>query len=352
MLCLRLQNPAPLPAAGHLREIDELKGWAMLLVIIYHTAGMFGFNNWLHGEVGVDIFLIVSGFTLARSSRTLTWQEFLKRRILRIFPAYWLALALFLVLGVYFFGAHRSATNIILHVLGLHAFGKGEYFSDINDSFWFISLILTMYVVFLLLRKHLADLSLVIGTGLLLTTAACWAYAQDRHAGGLSQFAMRIPSFFIGLIIAQLTGPEESKLALSPILGAGLLAITYLGWTRSLIPFYAVAGPAMTAAFLVVRRNLLNHPDGRFLLASLALMGVYSYEIFLFHQPFVRDYNRLILARWFNALEPSNAQLAAGVAVGLLVTFALSFVVHQTTHRLFSHKIARPAALPRDVALS
>ncbi len=86
----------------------------MLLVILYHTGGIFGWGNWLHGETGVDVFLIVSGFTLARNSRDLPWRDFVKRRLLRIYPAYWLALAFFLLLNRYYFSAHYSTANIVL----------------------------------------------------------------------------------------------------------------------------------------------------------------------------------------------------------------------------------------------
>ena len=37
MAGITLQNPAPLPAGSRIREVDELKGWAMLLVLLYHS---------------------------------------------------------------------------------------------------------------------------------------------------------------------------------------------------------------------------------------------------------------------------------------------------------------------------
>jgi peptidoglycan/LPS O-acetylase OafA/YrhL len=346
MLSLRLENPAPLAPGVRIREVDELKGWAMLMVLVYHTGGMFGLSNWLHGEVGVDVFLILSGFTLARGSRDISWQEFLKRRLLRIFPAYWMALALFLGLSVYYYGVHRSNANIVLHILGLHDFGAREFFSDINDSFWFISLILMLYVVFLPLRKKIDDLATLFGIGLLLTAFFLLFYIDLNHPGGIGHFAVRIPSFFIGIVAARFTSAKEITITLNPVLVAGLLVLAYLGCVRGIIPFYPVAGVAAIALFLQLRQSLVKHPDGRFLLSAMALMGVYSYEIFLFHQPLVRDYNRLFWNRTYSIVDPKPWQLAIGVVGALLLTFAISFVVHQLTNRLFSQRKPAPVSVP------
>lgn len=342
MLSLRLENPAPLAPGVRIREVDELKGCAILMVLTYHIGGVFDVRNWLHGEVGVDVFLVLSGFTLARSSRDISWGQFLKRRLLRIFPAYWVALALFLFLSAHFYGVYRTAPNIVLHVLGLHGFASPAFFGDINDSFWFISLILLLYLVFLAVRKRLDDVSSVLGIGLLLATFLVFVFLDLNHAGGVGHLSVRIPSFFIGLIAAQFLNSRETTFVLNPLLAAGLIVLAHMGCTRGIIPFYSVAAVAAMVLFLVVRQSLKKYPDGRFLLSALALLGTYSYEIFLFHQPLVRDYNRLFWNRCYGILNPTPAQLALGVMGGLLITFVLSFVVHQLINRLFS--LRKPAA--------
>ena len=72
--------------------LDELKGVAILLVVLYHAGGVLVWNNYLHGDLGVDIFVILSGLGLAMSSRYGGAREFLTRRLWRIMPAYWIAL--------------------------------------------------------------------------------------------------------------------------------------------------------------------------------------------------------------------------------------------------------------------
>lgn len=347
MPALRLINPAPLAFTGRMRELDELKGLAMVLVIIYHAGGVFGWQNWLHGEVGVDIFLIVSGFTLAQTSREMPWGTFLRRRLLRIFPAYWVALGFFILLARYFFETRFSGGNLVTHVLGVHGVALWDRgaFSAINDSFWFITLILLMYLVFLVQRKHLADPSRVLGTGLLLSAGAFWIYHEAQHHGGVSQLVMRIPAFFIGLVAAQLLTSDRTEFRVSPRLVFGLLAVAYVGWWRGFFWFYAFGGPAVIIAYLLARQSLLKHPDGRFLLGAFALIGVYSYEIFLFHQPLIRDYNRLFWSRALGIDQPNDLQLGLGILAGLAITCAISWALHRATNFIFAAN-AKPGTSP------
>jgi len=332
---MEILNPSPIHKGLRLELVDELKGFAMVLVLLYHIGGVLGWENWLHGEVGVDIFLIISGFTLVLTSRDIPVGTYLKRRLLRIFPSYWVALAFYVIMNDWFFGSNYSVTTIVLHVLGLHGFSRGVYFSDISDSFWFISMILAMYLVFLVVRARLADLSHILGFGMLLTVGAAMAYMAASHAGGLIQLAVRIPSFFIGLIAGQIWTSQKSNLKPSRLLVAGLIAITYLGWFKGIITFYAVAGLAMTAAFLLAAQYLKKAPEGRFLLAAFSFIGIYSYEIFLFHQPLMRDYNFYVFRVWIG-IEPSNGELAIGIICTLLLTLLISIILHKAVVAIFA----------------
>jgi peptidoglycan/LPS O-acetylase OafA/YrhL len=341
---MEILNPSPIHKGLRLKSVDELKGFAMVLVLLYHIGGVMRWDNWLHGEVGVDIFLILSGFTLVLTSRDIPVKEYLKRRLLRIFPSYWVAIAFFVIMNDRFFGSNYSATSIVLHALGLHGFSSGIYFSDISDSFWFISMILAMYVVFLFVRGRLADLSWMMGFGMLLTVAVCSAYIAADHTGGLIQLAVRIPSFFFGLLAGQVWTSPSSTLRPSGMLIAGLVAITYLGWSKGIITFYLVAAVAMTAAFLFAARNLSRAPEGRLVLGVFSFIGVYSYEIYLFHQLLMRDYNYYVYRVWLG-IEPGSGELMLGIACALLLTLVLSVVLHKAVAAMFASFRREPSAL-------
>jgi peptidoglycan/LPS O-acetylase OafA/YrhL len=350
MRSIRFTNPAPLVAGSRLVVLDQLKGYALLLVLIYHLGAIFGWPNRLHGEVGVDLFLVVSGFTLTLGAAQLPWRQFLYRRIVRIFPAYWAALALFAFLQAWVFKVAVTPTSLGLHAVGLHAFAPPAYFAEINDSFWFISLILGLYVIFLVLRKHFDDVAVVIGTGALVTTAAALIYLGFDHTGGLIQLAVRIPSFFVGIVAALLLARPEVTIGVSAPLCLGLAGLLMLGWTKGIIPYYAFAAVVMIVLFLFATRKASHLPEVRFALRGLAFLGVYSYEIFLFHQPLIRDYNRIAIERLRGGATPTTFELAIGVVVALAVTLLLSVAVHKLTVRLFA--LARPPAPPAEATVT
>lgn len=93
---------------SHLPALDGLRGLAILLVLLFHTFARpeVQHANWiiksfnqvsLFGWTGVDLFFVLSGFLITRillDAKTSTnfFKVFYMRRILRIFPLYYLSL--------------------------------------------------------------------------------------------------------------------------------------------------------------------------------------------------------------------------------------------------------------------
>ena len=65
-------------------DLQILRGIAVLLVLFYHL-NFVGFGN---GFLGVDLFLVLSGYLMANLAETTSPLEFYKRRISRLLPAY------------------------------------------------------------------------------------------------------------------------------------------------------------------------------------------------------------------------------------------------------------------------
>lgn len=74
--------------------IQYLRGIAALMVVAHHAtnqiAGVSDHVAFNFGPSGVDLFFVISGFIMVVTTSDLGPQEFMKRRILRVVPLYWL----------------------------------------------------------------------------------------------------------------------------------------------------------------------------------------------------------------------------------------------------------------------
>ena len=96
-------------AIPQIPELDGLRGLAIVLVLFFHLTGDspkdFGYLSavywaFAYGWAGVDLFFVLSGFLitgilLATKDSPEYFSTFYARRVLRIFPLYFLAVALF-----------------------------------------------------------------------------------------------------------------------------------------------------------------------------------------------------------------------------------------------------------------
>lgn len=84
-------------------DIDGIRALAILLVVLYHA----GFDVISGGFIGVDIFLVISGFLITSilyadiNSGDFSYREFYKRRVKRLLPAYMLV-SLFTTIATFY----------------------------------------------------------------------------------------------------------------------------------------------------------------------------------------------------------------------------------------------------------
>jgi peptidoglycan/LPS O-acetylase OafA/YrhL len=315
---LRISLPAP--ATGRLAVLDELKGVAILLVVLYHAGGVLSWPDRLHGEVGVDMFVILSGIGLALGTGTEAPVRFLVRRFWRIYPAYWVALSAFLLGDAFILGRHDTALDVALHYLGIHGWFGGGHAMSINDSFWFITLIVSLYLVYLPLRRFAArpDLTLFAGAVVSFTVSVILLRANQPEPFG--DISLRLPGFFVGLVGGRLL--KTGSLDISPTwaLGGAFLLIFYAPYTQGFIYTSTWVGLAVMVVYPLVIRGVLSAK----LRSVLAYLGVRSLEIFLIHQPLIREYNVKVLQVWFPTAVTSSWFLVIGMVVALVVTVELA----------------------------
>jgi peptidoglycan/LPS O-acetylase OafA/YrhL len=317
----------PAPVVGRIPLLDELKGLAILLIVLYHAGGVLIWSNYLHGDVGVDIFLLLSGAGLAFSAKPETFGGFMRRRLLRLMPVYWVVLTVYLVCNVHFLQLRYSALNVVTHYLGIHGFFGDAIGLAINDSFWFITTILGLYVAFWCLRPLLERPDRFLLAAGSISAAVALILFFTGQAGLMGHVGFRVPAFFLGMLAGHLFKTGRIQIPATAAAGLGLLLVAYVPYTRGITFYSAVVAVALICLYAWALRPRLS--DHSVPARTLAFVGRHSLEIFLIHQPLMREYNYYLHGRWLNVPSASPLSLVVGMALALVVTVMVSIELNR-----------------------
>jgi len=332
----------PAPVSGRIGVLDELKGVAILLIVLYHAGGVLAWADTLHLEVGVDMFVILSGIGLMLSSTKESAGRFLLRRFWRIYPPYWIILTSFLLADAHFLNLHFGTKDVVLHYLGIHAFFGDAYVMSINDSFWFISLIVLLYALFAPLRRLVGRPDLVVFIGSVASVGLALAYFYAGQPSVFGHLPLRIPGFFVGLLVGQLLKAGRLEVRLSWALGAALGILLYLPYVNGIIFASFWVGLGVMALYALLLRPAVPEV----LRGDLKFLGERSLEIFLIHQPLIRAYNIYAQQRMFPGRPVTPLSIGVGMVAGLAVTVLISHLLHSLLGRLPAPGRGRPPPGP------
>jgi peptidoglycan/LPS O-acetylase OafA/YrhL len=320
-------------SGARIPQLDELRGLALLMVVSYHSLGVLSSRNDLHGDIRVDVFLILSGFSLCIAPAPEgTWQ-FARRRLWRLVPSYWMALLLFLVGGHYVLRQDWGAGDIASHFLGVHGLllNRPAYFLSINDSFWYVSILLLVYPAYYATRKVTSAVRLV-ALGAAGAVALALLYKLSRHDIGLWHVPLRFFSFFLGAAAARLLQFPRAAIHVSAWEVAALLALCFSAFRGLVVLAYPAAALGVCVLYCVLRGAWAGPRAGRAATGALAVVGSLSYELYLLHQPLMRDYAGHFI-RVFSG-TPGTANLVLGLVLGFAVCAALSVALRAASRRL------------------
>ena len=144
-VALDVQVEQPVGTPRQFPCFDGLRAIAVVLVLLLHTAWISGFTlrsslgiYTARLEIGVSIFFLISGFLLYRpfvlshltGERSPNTRRFWQRRLLRIVPAYWLALTV-LTYGFHLVSLGPGWQGVVSHYLFLQIYFPTQVFSGI-----------------------------------------------------------------------------------------------------------------------------------------------------------------------------------------------------------------------------
>jgi exopolysaccharide production protein ExoZ len=305
---------------NRLYGIQYLRALAALAVVVFHAAERTG-GHFAIGAAGVDVFFVISGFIMWVIShrRPTTPARFMRDRLERIAPVYWIAtgvmvagglaglfpnmkLTLGHVFGSMFFVPHRSPSN-------------GEIWPVLVQG-WTLNYEMFFYAVFagcLLLpsRMRLAALaSIFIGLAGFGLTRSSDNPVFTTYTDPI------ILEFLIGALIGKLW--LEGRIP-SPTAGAALIAVALLGFTFvgvTYIGFGPLAFGPLAAALLIGVLALEKSGAVRHV-RPLTYLGDSSYSIYLWHTMAISVVAKLAPLLAIPAAPAMILAVLAGVAVGI-----------------------------------
>ncbi|MEP6750592.1 MAG: acyltransferase [Bacteroidota bacterium] len=174
-----------LPEKKRLEELDVLRGIAALTVVWYHfTFGFdFAYNGlsdnksyFLYGYLGVHLFFIISGFVIFMTlERSKTVLDFIVSRISRLYPAYWVAIILTILMCAFFPAlTHNKPLTIKQVLVNLTMLQHFFRITDVDGPYWTLAVELVFYflMTMVFVFKKLNQVQIICSCWLLLSLAA------------------------------------------------------------------------------------------------------------------------------------------------------------------------------------
>lgn len=341
-------------------DINGLRALSVGLVLVYHL----GLKGSAGGFIGVDVFLVISGFLMTRiicdglERETFELWRFIQARAWRLFPA-----LLTLTLAVLGLGAlllpptdldeiATQALGAILFWSNHYSYGRFGYNVDTADGNWFLhtwslSVEWQFYLVYPLLlasarwalgragvssarRARLVTLALTV-----LTLASLGYYLVESRSNPRAAFFLlpaRAWEFLAGGL-AERWSRERSALGQrwrAPLSHVGLATIVLAaGWFG--IKHVDPVGLGLPSLLPVLGATLVlvaAHTTGRLLGGRVAqAVGAWSYSIYLWHWPLI------VGARVTETWDDHPALCKLSIAAASIVLGALSYRYVESVRR-------------------
>jgi len=152
----------PAPGSRNLRTLDLLRGLAAMAVVVFHLGqrtALLGtpIPGSAVGEVGVQMFFVLSGFLIATSvlaPREFSARDYGWKRAFRILPLYYVSLVVVLIGNAVLDGTGSSLPDIGAHLVLLHGLFP-HYQTAISGVLWTLSIEWLFYGLLLLLATRI-----------------------------------------------------------------------------------------------------------------------------------------------------------------------------------------------------
>lgn len=326
--------------------LDGMRGVGALLVCYGHAIRFWGGmpTEYPANPFCVDLFFMLSGYVIAfayepRFAAGMSATTFIRQRIVRLYPIYFLALLMGLgVALVATLGDDQELGLVLskfppqLFMLPAPSYGEaGAGLFPLNPPAWTLLFELWVNLVYVLVWRWLSLPRLfclvVISAGVLAVITLDQGHIDmgpdwGTFAGG---FARATFGFFLGVLVFRLNGsrksPPKRMSAWAVVATAAVVVLCIIPQTEVTRPFVALAVVCIAGPILLHWGQAIQPP--RQLLALFARFGAISYAMYMIHYPIIEAMIRLNWRadRVFMTYAPYS-----GLAI-LIATVSLAYLV-------------------------
>lgn len=310
-------------ATSRIFELDALRGLAALSVIGYHYTTRYHqiyghtsdfFYELPAGRYGVLLFFMISGFVILMSlERTRRSLDFIVGRFARLYPTYWMAIALTFtaVAGMGLPGREVSLNNALLNGVMIHRFWR---IPDVDGVYWTLHVEFIFYVLMLglFILRLLPHIEKTLIIWLSINTL------ENHH------FLINIPEqlepwfllgyahlFMMGLVFYRIRQQGHSILRYGILAGCLAAQVTlYPEWDKNL----AIVG--YMALFFLINAGKL----WAIAIPPLMALGTISYPLYLLHQNIGYIVIRELEMRGLSPIFSIIAAFSVAIALAAVVT--------------------------------
>lgn len=348
----------------YLHRVDAIRGIAILLVLSYHTllhlypgyetktysdngvliindikTAVLNFNPIGQGWIGVDLFLVISGFLIhfiyLQSPNEFKWNAFFSKRFWRIYPPYLLVLSFFFINSINL--TKSGLIDFFSHIFLAHNLSDNTFFS-INPSFWSIALeaqLYLIYPIYIVFIKYLGSTKTTII--LFLTTIVfCFiALLFNIHSLSFGTFVLKFWfTWAAGAFLAD-RYQQNKRLFKNPFMWFSAFYILFFIFKLFYFSKSFILIPATLSCLALMEVILYSNIIDKFRVSKitykfLSHIGLISYSIYLIHQPFLND-----LLNFFN---PNTSLPLLNNLASVAFTYMSLFLVSYSLYKLVELK--------------
>jgi peptidoglycan/LPS O-acetylase OafA/YrhL len=316
--------------------IDALRGLAALSVVLFHAVEgkhISVLPDWLrvvigHGDLGVAVFFVLSGFVIAHSLRDdqMTFGgvgRFMLRRSIRLDPPYWIAIAIAIGFSLLASAVVKGRTpdeyslpQVVSHVFYLQDILG---YTNINPVFWTLCYEIQFYAVFALMLTTRSSKLIVAA----FVISLLWPLGIAPGIRGL------FPNLWFGFLLGVGAYYAWTRTAALPwcLAYVGIILAVAI-WRGN--PFALACGSTALLIIVVARAGQIGCLNWRW----LQFLGMISYSLYLIHNPITGATFRV--GYMLTGRTPATELLwwLGSIAASIVVAYALYMLVERPAMRL------------------